>query len=54
MDKAIRMYNYRVKALFDIIFPEVEKRITVRHNVKWFDSEENNVKLSVENMKTYG
>ena len=39
IDKAIGMYNDRVKALFDRIFPEVEKRVTVRHNVKWFDSE---------------
>ena len=39
IDKATGMYNDRVKALFDRIFPEVEKRVTVRHNVKWFDSE---------------
>ena len=39
IDKALGMFNDMVKALFDRIFPEVEKRITVRHNVKWFDSE---------------
>ena len=39
IDKAVGMFNESVKALFDRIFPEVEKRITVRHNVKWFDSE---------------
>ena len=38
IDKAVRMFNDRVKALFDRIFPEVEKRLTVRHNIKWFDS----------------
>ena len=39
IDKAVGMFNDMVKALFDRIFPEVEKRITVRHNVKWFDTE---------------
>ena len=39
IDKAVRMFNDRVKALFDRIFPEVDKRITVRYNVKWFDTE---------------
>ena len=39
IDKAIGMYNDRVKALFDRIFPEREKRVTFRHNVKWFDIE---------------
>ena len=39
IDKAVRMYNDRVKALLDRIFPEVVKWVTVRHNVKWFDSE---------------
>ena len=34
IDEAIGMYNDRIKALFDRIFPEVEKRETVRHNVK--------------------
>ena len=39
IDNAVGMFNERVKALFDRIFPEVEKRITVRQNVKWFDNE---------------
>ena len=39
IDKAVGMFNDRVKTLFDRIFPEVEKRITVRHNVKWSDTE---------------
>ena len=33
IDKSVGIFNDRVKALFDRIFPEVEKRITVRHNV---------------------
>ena len=33
IDKAVGMFNNRVKVLFDSIFPDVEKRITVRHNV---------------------
>ena len=33
------MFSDGVKALFDRIFPEVEKRIAVKHNAKWFDSE---------------
>ena len=33
------MFNDRVKVLFDRISPEVDERITVRHNVKWFDTE---------------
>ena len=37
--KAVEVFNDRVKAVFDRIFPEVEKRITVRPNVKWFDRE---------------
>ena len=39
IDKVMGMYNDRVKALCDKIFPEVEKRVRVRYNVKWFDSE---------------
>ena len=39
IDKAVGMFNDRVNALFDRSFPEGEKRITVRHNVQWFDSE---------------
>ena len=40
------MYNDRAKALFDRIFPEVEKRVTVRHNVKWFDSEAKQLQIT--------
>ena len=38
-DNAVGIYNNRIMALFYIIFPENEKMATVRHNVKWFDSE---------------
>ena len=33
IDKAAGMYNDRVRDLFDGIFPEVQKRVTVRCNV---------------------
>ena len=33
IDKAVGMYNARVKALFNKIFPEIEKRVTIRQNV---------------------
>ena len=39
IDKAVGMYNDRVKALFDKIFLEIERRVTIRQNVKWFESE---------------
>ena len=39
IDKSVGMFNDRFRALFDRIFPEVDKRIMVRHNVKWFDTE---------------
>ena len=33
------IYSNREKVLFGRIFPGKEERATVRHNVKWFDSE---------------
>ena len=46
IDKAVRIFNDRVKTLFDRIFPEVEKRITVRHNAKWFDTEAKQLQIN--------
>ena len=45
-DKAVGMFNDRVKALFDRIFPEVEKRIRVGHDVKWFDNEAKQLQIN--------
>ena len=39
IDKAVGIFNDGVKALFNRIFPKVEKRIMVRHNMEWFDTE---------------
>ena len=39
IDNAMGIYNDMVKALFDRMFPEIEKRLTVRKSVKWLDSE---------------
>ena len=42
---AERFYNNRVKILFDRIFPEKERRATVRYNVKWFNSKAKQFKI---------
>ena len=52
IDKALGMFTDRVKAMFDRIFPEVEKRITVRHNVKWFDSDAKQLQIKCRKYET--
>ena len=51
---AVGVYNNREKALFDTIFPEIDQKTSVKHNVKWFNGEANNVKSSVEHMQRNG
>ena len=54
VDKAVGMFNDRVTVLFDRIFPGVEKRITVRHNIKWFETEAKQPQIKCKNVKRNG
>ena len=49
IDKAVGMYNARVMALFDRIFLEIEKRVTVRRSVKWFNSQAKQLQIKCRN-----